>query len=329
MNSEINSKINSEINRPVVYITATAAYLALMVAAVIYGNHAGAVQQTNILVNIAMGAGFLVYLKIYEYDVSFAMRIYDKKCLYIVYFLIFVMLIGSYHLIDMPFSENVSANLWCLTDALAAAIAIETVCRALAGYCFPRPGVKAEALIILCGGATSLYQCAYSLQQGIMAFAISIGIAAMMTGLYFRYRKLGANMATNFILYYLVNVTAVNSSTGTAVLGRMSIIVVGLAALGMLAYGCAMLKAYNESGIYDDRDAIEKQNEQNEQFKEAFAKSKEKYAEKVNEKTAPTIAARREKYKEKQQAKEEKRKEKNREANKTKENKKVTKAKKR
>ncbi len=312
----MNLAQNGDKNKPIVYITALAAYLALMIGAILYGNREDAVQQANILVNIAMGAGFLVYLKIYEYEMSFAMRIYDKKCLYIVYFLIFVMLIGSYHLIDMPFAENISANLWCLTEALAVAVAIETVCRALAGYCFQSPDAKAEALIIICGAATSLYQCAYSLVQGILAFLISLGIAAMMTGLYFRYRKLGANMATNFILYYLVNVTAINSSTGEAVLGNKSIIVIGLASLGMLAYGCAMLRAYNRDGIYDDRDAVKEQSEQNDKFKQAFANSKERYAEKVKEKTAPAIESRRVKYMEKQKKKEEKRREKTRETKK-------------
>lgn len=309
-------KMNAKKNKQIVYIAATAAYLAFMIGAVLYGKHENAVQQANILVNITMGAGFLVYLKIYEYDLSFAMRIYDKKCLYIVYFLIFAMLIGNYYLIDIPFSENISANVWCLTEALAVAVALETVCRALGGYCFPKLTVKAEALIILCSAATSLYQCAYSPKQGIMAFLVSIGIAAMMTGLYFRYRKLGANMATNFILYYLVHVTAINSNSGKTILGNLSMAVIGIAALGMFVYGCVMLKAYNKNGVFDDREAVKAQNEKNEQFREAFSQSKAKYAEKINEKTAPTVEARREKYMEKQRRKEEKRREKNREAKK-------------
>ena len=64
-----------------VYTAATAVYLMLMIGAVLYGKYIEAQQQMIILVNIAMGAGFLGYLKISDYEMSFEVRIYDKKCL--------------------------------------------------------------------------------------------------------------------------------------------------------------------------------------------------------------------------------------------------------
>ena len=119
-------------------------------------------------------------------------------------------------------------------------------------------------------------------------------------------------MAISFLLYYLVNVTAVNSTASETIFGRFSPVLTVAASVGMLIYGIAMLKAYNAVGVYDDAEASKQYSERQGQFKQAFMESKTKYEEKVNEKAAPTIEARREKYIEKQQAKEEKRREKKR-----------------
>lgn len=304
--------MKQEKNGLLVYAAAAAVYLILMIGAVLYGEYIGAQQQMTILVNIAMGAGFLGYLKIYDYEMNFAMRIYDKKSLYIVYTLIFVMLIGNYYPIDMSFKDNVIANIWLLAEALSAAVAAEAVFRALGVCSFPKPGKREEFVMIAGCAIFSLSQCAYGLERGIFAFCMAIGIAAMMTGLYLRYNKLGANMAINFLLYYLVEVTAVNSTAGETILGKLSPVLTMAAAAGMLLYGLALLKTYNADGIYDDAEASKQYSERQGQFKQAFMESKTKYEEKVNEKTVPAIEARREKYIEKQQAKEEKRREKKR-----------------
>ena len=55
--------MKQEKNGMLVYIAATAVYLILMIGAVLYGEYIGAQQQMVILVNIAMGAGFLGHLK--------------------------------------------------------------------------------------------------------------------------------------------------------------------------------------------------------------------------------------------------------------------------
>ena len=304
--------MKQEKNGLLVYIAATAVYLILMIGAVLYGEYIGAQQQMVILVNIAMGVGFLGYLKISDYEMCFEVRIYDKKCLYIVYTLIFVMLIGNYYPIDMAFGENITANGWLLAEALSAAVAAEAVFRALGCCCFPKPKMKAELFMITCCAVFSLSKCVYGFERGIFAFCVAIGIAAMMTGLYLRYNKLGANMAIRLLLYYLVNVTAVNSTAGETIFGRFSPVLTVAAAVGMLIYGIAMIKAYNAVGAYDDAEASKQYSERQGQFKQAFMESKTKYEEKVNEKAAPTIEARREKYIKKQQAKEEKRREKKR-----------------
>lgn len=304
--------MKQEKNGLLVYIAATAVYLILMIGAVLYGEYIGAQQQMVILVNIAMGAGFLGYLKIADYEMCFEVRIYDKKCLYIVCSLVFLMVIGNYYPIDMAFGENITANGWLLAEALSAAVAAEAVFRALGVCTFPNPGKKEEFVMIACCAVFSLSQCAYGLERGIFAFCMAIGIAAMMTGLYLRYNKLGANMAIRFLLYYLVNVTAVNSTAGETIFGKLSPVLTAAAAVGMLAYGLVMLKTYNAVGVYDDAEVSKQYSERQEQFKQAFMESKTKYEEKVNEKTAPAIEARREKYIEKQQAKEEKRREKKR-----------------
>lgn len=304
--------MKQEKNGLLVYTAATAVYLMLMIGAVLYGKYIEAQQQMIILVNIAMGAGFLGYLKISDYEMCFEVRIYDKKCLYIVCSLVFLMVIGNYYPIDMAFGENITANGWLLTEALSAAVAAEAVFRALGACSFPKPGKKEEFVMIAGCAIFSLSQCAYDFERGSFAFCVAIGIAAMMTGLYLRYNKLGANMAISFLLYYLVNVTAVNSTASETIFGRFSPVLTVAAAVGMLIYGIAMLKAYNAVGVYDDAEASKQYSERQGQFKQAFMESKTKYEEKVNEKAAPTIEARREKYIEKQQAKEEKRREKKR-----------------
>ena len=85
--------MKQEKNGLLVYTAATAVYLMLMIGAVLYGKYIEAQQQMIILVNIAMGAGFLGYLKISDYEMSFEVRIYDKKSLYIVCSLVFLMVI--------------------------------------------------------------------------------------------------------------------------------------------------------------------------------------------------------------------------------------------
>ena len=55
--------MKQEKNGLLVYTAATAVYLMLMIGAVLYGKYIEAQQQMIILVNIAMGAGFLGYLK--------------------------------------------------------------------------------------------------------------------------------------------------------------------------------------------------------------------------------------------------------------------------
>lgn len=299
-------------NQFYIYAAASVAYLLLMIGATLYGDRIASPQQMILLVNIAMGIGFLGYLKIYDYEMCFAMRIYDKKCLYIVCTLVFIMVIGTYYPVDMSFKENITSNVWLLMEALSVAVAAEAVFRALGGYCFPKQGIKEEVAMITGCAVLSLYRCFYSFESGIYAFCIAIGVGAMMTGLYLRYNKLGANMAISFMLYYLVNVTAINSTSKDTILGALSPFAVCIAAVGMLIYGCIMLKNYNEKGVYDDAEESKQYSEKQEQFKQSFMDSKTKYAEKVNEKAAPTIEARREKYIEKQQIKEEKRIEKKR-----------------
>lgn len=304
--------MNQSKNKMLVYIAAAVVYLILMIGAVTFGEYIATRQQVMILVNIAMGAGFLGYLKINDYEMNFGMRIYDKKCLYIVCSLIFLMVIGSYYPINEAFGDDITENVWLLVEALSAAVAVETVFRALGGYCFEKPGLKEAVIMIVCCTALNLYRCFCDAGYGIMVLITALGTATMMTGLFLRYNKIGANMAISFLTYYLVNVTALNSTANEAIFGKSSPYLVIVAAVGMIIYGCMMLKTYNAKGAYNDAEEVKQYSERQGQFKQAFMENKTKYEEKVNEKAAPTIEARREKYIEKQQIKEEKRKEKKR-----------------
>lgn len=297
-------------NQPQIYIAATLTYIALTLGAIIYGNYVGHGQQMVVLANIAMGAGFLVYLKIYEYPVNFSMQIYDKKCLYIAWSLIFIMIIANYNPIDKAFSENIEPNIWLLIEAISAAFASEIVFRVLGTFSFTQIKVKEEAIMAVAYAFFYLYRIIYGVESGVIAFCIALGVGTMMTGIYLRYRKLGANMLMQFLLYYLVNVTVINSSTESSDFRKFSLILMLISTIGMLLYGCVLLKRYNEEGVFNDQKKIREQEKKQSQFKKAFLDSKEKYEEKVNEKAAPKVEARREKYLEKKKKKNEKRKEK-------------------
>lgn len=297
-------------NQPQIYIAAALTYIALMLGAIIYGNYVGHGQQMIVLANIAMGAGFLVYLKIYEYPVNFSIQIYDKKCLYIAWSLIFIMVLANYNPIDKSVSASIEIDIWLLIEALSAAFALEIVFRVLGAFSFAQIKVKEEAIMSVAYAAFYLYRIIYGVESGVIAFCIALGVGTMMTGIYLRYRKLGANMLMQFLLYFLMNVTVINSSTESSDFRKFSLILMLISTIGMLLYGCVLLKRYNEEGIFDDQKKIREQEKKQSQFKRAFLDSKEKYEEKVNEKAAPKVEAQREKYLEKKKKKDEKRKEK-------------------
>ena len=311
------NKVIDEKNKILVYIVSAAVYFALLIIAYLYGDKFGGVQQSFVLVGNALGIGFYAYLKINEYDINLKTKIYEKKSLYIVYMLVFVLMIGNYYAVDASFSENSSANIWLIAEAISVALGMEVVIRALGGYCFPKAGVIEESFMIAISAVMCLpaYICGASgtIGDALVPFVVSIGIATMMTGFYLRYHKLGANMALNFILYYLANVTQINSTADEPVLGNKAAILVGIAAIGMFAYGSAMLKKFNQEGVFDDSEFVAEDKEKTAEFREAFSESKDKYKEKVSEKTAPAVEARKERYFEKKEKKAEKRREKERE----------------
>lgn len=309
MNKTIDGK-----NNVIIYIGVAVAYFVLLVIAYLYGDKLAGVRQSLVVVNYVFGIGVFAYLRKKEYALNFRAKIYEKKSLCIVCTLIFVMIIGNYYATDMAFSDNLITNIWFVIEAIAVAFGIETVVRGFSGYCFPSMGIKEEALVIFFGGVMCLpkYICAEgSGVKGILvAFVVSIAVSTMMTGFYLRYRKLGANIALGFILYYLAGVTKINSTQAESILGSGATIVIVIATIGMLAYGCAMLRTFNQSGEFDDSEYLKEDYEKNAEFREAFAQSKEKSKGKIDEKTAPAVEARRERYYERQEKRAEKRREK-------------------
>lgn len=294
------NKVIDEKNGKLLYIGAAAAYFVLLVIAYIFGDKFGSVQEYVVFVSAALGIGLCIYMKNNEYDVSFKTKVHDKKPLCIIYILIVLMLVGNRYTIDTTFSENVSANIWFLAEAIAVAFGMEVVMRAFGGYCFQNPSIKEEILMVVLSGV--LCVPAYISPSGIVdsnvfvGVAVGFAVATMMTGFYLRYKKLGVNIILNFFLYYLVNFTKVNSTTDTLVMGSKAPIVIGLAAVAMFGYGCVMLRIFNREGIFDDSEYLKEEEERVAQFREAFMDNKDRYEEKVEEKAAPTVEARREKY---------------------------------
>ena len=261
-------------------------------------------QQIAILASLVLGLGFIVYLRQSDYKMDPDLRINDKAALYWVCLWISLIVISNFHRPDIGWANNLTLNLWLIIETLFIAIADEIIFRAFGDYCFPVKGIREEAAMVICYAAFYLYGFAGDFKAGLTGFVLAIGIGTLFTGLYLRYRKLGANILYHFVLIFLMRLTVINSTVDTPVLGKASVFIFALGVLGMVWYGLRLIKAFNEDGILDDA-RLGYDGPEND-FRKAFSESREKYRGKVMDKAEPKVEKNVERYINKQIARAEK-----------------------
>ena len=269
-----------------IYAGAAALFLVLALGAKLVNWNLGSASQMFILVNLVMALGFLGYLSMSDYRFNRVVKITDKKALYWVCFLITLIVISSFYRPDLGWNSNASLNIWLLIETLLIAAADEIVFRAFGDWCFPVKGVREEAVMIICYTAFYAYCFADETGAGIMAMVLALGMGFLFTGLYLRFRKIGANILLHFLLVYLSRVTEINSSDADTVLGNASTIVFALGAIGMIWYGAHLLGMYNRDGVYVDAGEDAKDEFD---FSRTFNESRDKYRKKVISKAQPSI----------------------------------------
>ena len=268
-----------------IYVGAAALFLVLALGAKLVNWNLGSADQMFILVNLVMALGFLGYLSMSDYRFNRVVKITDKKALYWVCFAITLSEISSFYRPDLGWNNNASLNIWILIETLLIAAADEIVFRAFGDWCFPVKGVREEAVMIIYYTAFYAYCFADETGAGIMAMVFALGIGFLFTGLYLRFRKIGANILFHFLLIYLSRVTEINSSEAEPILGDASTIVFALGIICMIWYGTRLIGVYNREGVYvDAADAEDGFN-----FAKTFTESRDKYREKVITKAQPSI----------------------------------------
>lgn len=259
-------------------------------------------EQISILTNLVLALGFLVYLTQSGYRADPGPRISDRSALYWVCLLISLMVIASFCRPDIGWSNNIPANLWLIIETIMIAAAEEIVFRAFGDHCFPEKGLREEAAMIICYSAYYLSSFTDGPKEGITAFVLAIGIGTLFTGLYLRYRKLGANIVYHFLLIYLMRFTAINSSSGALILGKAAPFLYALGILGMIWYGLKLIREFNAEGVFDDS-LVE---DDSPDLIRTFSESRDKYRQKVMTKAEPRVEKSVDRYRQKQIAKAEK-----------------------
>ena len=257
----------------------------------------GNANQMFMLVNIMLALGFVVYLNQSGYRIDPNPRINDKATLYGVYLCISLIVIASFCRPDIGWSNNIPANIRLFIETLLIAAADEVVFRAFGDHCFREKGLREEAAMVICYSAYYLYCFADGTREGLTAFILAIGVGILFTGLYLRYRKLSANIIHHFILIYLMRMTAINSSSGELILGRIAPFIFALGILAMIWYGLRLIQAFNAGGVSDDlkpEDSVD--------LLRAFSDSKDRYKEKVMTKAEPKVEKSVDRYRAKQEA---------------------------
>ena len=287
-----------------IYAGVTALFAVLTIGAKVIPWSFGPAQQMTLLVNIALGLGFIVYLRSSDYRYNLSLRINDKGALYWVCLCISLIVISNFYRPDIGWGNNLSPNIWLIIEALFIAFADEIVFRAFGDFCFPKKGQKEEAAMIICYAAFYLYAFADGTKEGLTALALAAGMGTLFTGLYLRYGKLGANILYHFILIYLMRLTALNSTFDTPVLGRIAPFIFILGILCMIWYGLRLINSYNQDGVLDD--ARLGTDEDSFDLVRTFTDSREKYREKVITKAEPKIEKNVDRYIQKHNARAEK-----------------------
>ena len=292
------------IKQLLIYAGVAAFFAILIVGARLINWNLGSAQQMAILVNLALGLGFIVYLRSSEYKYDLNPRINDKGALYWVCLCISLIVISSFYRPDVGWDNNISPNLWLIIETLLIAFADETVFRAFGDYCFPEKGLKEEAAMIICYAAYYLYGFTDGTKEGLMSLALAIGMGTLFTGLYLRYGKLGANIVYHFLLIYLMRLTTINSTYETVALGKAAPFIFALGVVGMVWYGLRLIQAYNAEGLLDDSELGA--NSDSFDLVKTFFDSREKYRKKITDKAEPRIEKNVERYIEKRNARAEK-----------------------
>ncbi len=286
----------------VIYAAVTLLFMVLAAGSGLISWNLGNSQQMFVLVNVVMSLGFIFYLNSSGLKLSFNPRINDKKALYWICLCISLIVVADFYRPDLGWAENVSMNIWLIIECLIAATAEESAFRAFGDFCFSVKGRKEIAAMVICSSAYCIVQYMLGLDADVLAILFAIGISVLFTGMYLRFRKLGANIVYHFILIYLMRVTLLNSTSDVPVLGKAAPFIFVLGALGMIWYGIMLIKAFNGEGVFedagDDNPAAE--------LAKAFSESRTKYKEKLMTKAEPKVEKSVERYIQKQTARAEK-----------------------
>ncbi len=251
-------------------------------------------QQITMLVNLALVLGFIIYLSQLGYKFNPNTRISDKIALYWVCLWIALIVISSFYRPDIGWANNVSLNIWFITETLLIAASDEIVFRAFGDWCFPAKGLREEAVMIICYAVFYSHCFTDGTAAGLMGVALAIGMGFLFTGLYLRFHKLGANILYHFLLTYFAGVTEINSTAADTILGNASVPVFCVGVLGMIWYGIRLIGAYNREGVSADPESGDSVD-----LLRTFSESRDKYKEKVINKAQPAIDKRNDKRMEK------------------------------
>ena len=277
-----------------IYAGVTLLFAVLTIGAKVINWNLWQPQQITMLVNLALVLGFIIYLGQLGYKPDPNTRINDKAALYWVCFWICLIVISSFYRPDVGWSNNVSLNIWLIAETLLIAASDEIVFRAFGDWCFPVKGRREEAAMIICYAVFYSHCFTDGTAAGLMGVALAIGMGFLFTGLYLRFRKLGANILYHFLLIYLAGVTEINSSAADTILGNASVPVFCVGVLGMIWYGIRLIGAYNKEGI-----AADLKSDDSVDLLRTFSESRDKYKEKVINKAQPAIDKRNDKRMEK------------------------------
>ena len=277
-----------------IYAGVTLLFAVLTIGAKVINWNLWQPQQITMLVNLALVLGFIIYLGQLGYKPDPNTRINDKAALYWVCFWISLIVISSFYRPDMGWTNNVSLNIWLIAETLLIAASDEIVFRSFGDCCFPVKGLREETAMIICYAVFYSHCFTDGTAAGLMGVALAIGMGFLFTGLYLRFRKLGANILYHFLLVYFAGVTEINSTAADTILGNASVPVFCVGVLGMIWYGIRLIGAYNKEGI-----AADLKSDDSVDLLRTFSESRDKYKEKVINKAQPAIDKRNDKRMEK------------------------------
>ena len=267
-----------------IYAGVTLLFMVLVAGSGLITWNLGNSQQMFVLVNIVMSLGFIFYLNSSGLKLNFNPRISDRKALYWICLWISIIVLAQFYRPDLGWADNVSMNVWLIIECLVCAAAEETVFRSFGDLCFREKGHREIAAMIICSSVYYIAQYMAGVTSDLLAILLAVGMSVLFTGMYLRFRKLGANIVYHFILIYLMRVTILNSTSDVPVLGKPAPFVFALGVLGMIWYGVRLISAFERDGVSEDEAG-----QDDLAFARAFTESRDKYKEKVINKAQPSI----------------------------------------